>query len=111
MRSVFRVAYFLSTLLVLSGFFGARGAAAQNPTVSQTSASSAASRQENESQAAATKPSESSDDANRVALNSSSLLLGPGDELEITVYGAPDLSSRTRISDTGNVSIPLIGYV
>lgn len=40
-----------------------------------------------------------------------SLLLGPGDELEITVYGAPDLSGHTRISETGNISMPLIGYV
>jgi polysaccharide export outer membrane protein len=31
--------------------------------------------------------------------------------VEITVYGAPDLSGHTRINDTGNVSLPLIGYV
>ena len=41
----------------------------------------------------------------------SSLLLGPGDELEVTVYGAPDLSGKTRISENGNISMPLIGYV
>ena len=57
------------------------------------------------------QPGPKTDDANGVTMGSSPLLLGPGDELEITVYGAPDLSGHTRISDTGNVSVPLIGYV
>jgi polysaccharide export outer membrane protein len=39
------------------------------------------------------------------------LVIGPGDELEINVYGAPDLSGHMRVSATGNISIPLIGYV
>ncbi|MGA3087531.1 MAG: polysaccharide biosynthesis/export family protein [Terriglobales bacterium] len=43
--------------------------------------------------------------------NSSALVLGPGDEVEVTVYGAPDLSGHTRVSSEGNISIPLIGYV
>src|ERR1700733_145167 len=43
--------------------------------------------------------------------NSSALVIGPGDEVEITVYGAPDLSERTRVSADGNISMPLIGYV
>jgi polysaccharide export outer membrane protein len=43
--------------------------------------------------------------------DSSALVLGPGDEVEITVYGAPDLSEHTRVSAEGNVSMPLIGYI
>jgi polysaccharide biosynthesis/export protein len=39
------------------------------------------------------------------------LLIGPGDDLEITVYGAPDLSQHTRVGADGNISIPLIGSV
>jgi len=39
------------------------------------------------------------------------LLISPGDELEITVYGAPDLSEHTRVSVGGNISMPLIGDV
>ena len=42
---------------------------------------------------------------------SSALTLGSGDELEITVYGVPDLSKHTRVSADGNISMPLIGYV
>jgi polysaccharide export outer membrane protein len=49
--------------------------------------------------------------ASRVESNSSALVLGPGDEVEVTVYGAPDLSGRSRVSADGNISMPLIGYV
>jgi polysaccharide biosynthesis/export protein len=42
---------------------------------------------------------------------SSALLIGPGDEVEINVYGAPDLSEHTRVSPSGNISMPLIGYI
>jgi len=43
--------------------------------------------------------------------NSSALVIGPGDEVEITVYGAPDLSGHTRVSADGNIAMPLIDYV
>ena len=43
--------------------------------------------------------------------DSSALVLGPGDEAEITVYGAPDLSGHTRVTSDGNISMPLVGYV
>ncbi len=49
--------------------------------------------------------------ASRVETNSSALVLGPGDEVEVTVYGAPDLSGHARVSAEGNISMPLIGYV
>ncbi len=37
--------------------------------------------------------------------------LGPGDEIEITVFQEPDLSVEAKISQAGNVNIPLIGQV
>ena len=43
--------------------------------------------------------------------NSSALVIGPGDDVEVTVYGAPDLSGHTRVNADGNISMPLIGYV
>src|SRR5579864_6583861 len=46
-----------------------------------------------------------------VQTGSSALVLGPGDEVEIAVYGAPDLSEHTRVSAEGNISLPLVGYV
>jgi polysaccharide biosynthesis/export protein len=39
----------------------------------------------------------------------SSLQIGVGDLVEITVYDVPDLTTKTRISSTGDIYIPLIG--
>jgi polysaccharide export outer membrane protein len=39
------------------------------------------------------------------------LRLGPGDLLEVSVYNVPELSTRTRISNTGDLYLPLIDYV
>src|SRR5450755_3836388 len=38
-------------------------------------------------------------------------VLGPGDEVEVTVYGAPDLSGHTRVATNGSISMPLVGYI
>lgn len=43
--------------------------------------------------------------------SSTGLVLGPGDEVDVSVFGAPDLSGRTRVGADGNISIPLVGYV
>lgn len=37
--------------------------------------------------------------------------LGSGDTLRISVYGHPDLSLETRVSESGSISYPLIGEV
>ena len=39
------------------------------------------------------------------------IVLGPGDVLRISVYGSPDLSLETRVSEAGKISFPLIGEV
>jgi polysaccharide biosynthesis/export protein len=49
--------------------------------------------------------------ASRIGTNSSALVLGPGDEIDVIVYAAPDLSRHTRVSTDGNISLPLIGYI
>jgi polysaccharide biosynthesis/export protein len=41
----------------------------------------------------------------------SSLRLGPGDLLEISVYNVAELTSKARISTSGDVYLPLISYV
>jgi len=56
-------------------------------------------------------PAGSSEQKATPPANSSALVIGPGDDLEITVYGAPDLSGHTRVSADGNISMPLIDYV
>jgi polysaccharide export outer membrane protein len=39
------------------------------------------------------------------------LPLGPGDYLKISVYGNPDLTLETKISEVGNITFPLIGVI
>ncbi len=44
-------------------------------------------------------------------LADSNVKLGVGDLIEVTVFGVPDLSAKTRISGSGDVYLPLIDYV
>lgn len=37
--------------------------------------------------------------------------LGAGDVVKVSVYGSPDLTLETRVSEGGNISYPLIGEV
>ena len=37
--------------------------------------------------------------------------MGPGDRLNVTVFGQPDLSGEVVIDGTGRISLPLIGQV
>jgi len=37
--------------------------------------------------------------------------LGSGDVIKISVYGSPDLTLETRVSDTGVITFPLVGQV
>jgi polysaccharide export outer membrane protein len=39
------------------------------------------------------------------------VLLGPGDVVRLSVYGSPDLSIETRVSDSGDITFPLVGQV
>ncbi len=37
--------------------------------------------------------------------------LGPGDVVKLSVYGSPDLGIETRVSQSGNITFPLLGQV
>jgi len=39
------------------------------------------------------------------------VLLGAGDIVKLSVYGSPDLSIETRVSESGNITFPLLGQV
>jgi polysaccharide biosynthesis/export protein len=43
--------------------------------------------------------------------SSSSLRLGPGDLMEVSVYNVPELSTKARIGNSGDVYLPLVDYV
>jgi len=42
---------------------------------------------------------------------SGTVRIGPGDLLDIQVFGVPDLSQKTRVTSSGDVYLPLVGYV
>lgn len=39
------------------------------------------------------------------------LKLGTGDLVEINVYGVPELSTKTRVSNSGDLYLPLVNYI
>ncbi len=43
--------------------------------------------------------------------NSSKLRLGAGDLLEVSVYNVPELTTKARIGNSGDIYLPLIDYV
>lgn len=48
---------------------------------------------------------------NRSSEASSRLKLSPGDLVDVSVYGIPELSCKARLSHTGDLYLPLIDYV
>ncbi len=44
-------------------------------------------------------------------LANSNIKLGPGDLIEVSVFGVPDLATKTRVSSAGDIYLPLIDYV
>ncbi len=44
-------------------------------------------------------------------LANSNAKLGIGDLIDVTVYGVPDLSTKARVSGSGDIYLPLIDYV
>jgi polysaccharide biosynthesis/export protein len=57
--------------------------------------------------AQATTPDTAKDSADQ----SNSVRLGPGDVVEVNVYNVPELASKVRVSNSGDVYLPLIDYV
>lgn len=48
---------------------------------------------------------------NTVAEGARENVLGPGDVLKIFVYGHPDLTTETKVSETGSITFPLLGEI
>lgn len=43
--------------------------------------------------------------------NADELVLGGGDVVKISVFGNPDLATETRVSESGSITMPLVGQV
>jgi polysaccharide export outer membrane protein len=65
----------------------------------------------NQTTASAPSPSPTLSATSPRMLANSNVKLGVGDLIEISVFGVPDLSTKTRISGSGDVYLPLIDYV
>jgi polysaccharide biosynthesis/export protein len=61
--------------------------------------------------AASPAPSKASITATDSPDQSALVKLGPGDLLEVNVYNVPELASKVRVSNSGDVYLPLIDYV
>ena len=54
---------------------------------------------------------DSADPTSRVPSEVPQLRLGPGDEMDIAVFGVPDLSRHVRVTTEGNIYLALLGWV
>jgi len=49
--------------------------------------------------------------ATAVAVQREKVRIGPGDLIEVSLYGVPDYRIETRVNDTGDLPLPLVGSV
>ena len=75
---------------------------AQTPTPGQDSQQPVTPAQTVEPSETAPKPS---------AHGTPQLKLGTGDLVEVNVYGVPELTTKTRVSNSGDVYLPLVNYM
>lgn len=85
--------------------------------VLMTGAAAAQSNAGNTGAAPETTPQFAGSDSLHLGMNAAAeagsvrLTLNPGDEADITVYGIPDMSQHVRVSESGAISLPLVGVV
>lgn len=80
----------------------------QQPTVAQPSPQPSSANQPSASPA----PADVSDASTKRAPQSTpQLKLGSGDLVEVNVYGVPELSTKTRVSSSGDLYLPLVNYL
>jgi polysaccharide export outer membrane protein len=52
-----------------------------------------------------------SEASDKSGAGSTPVKLGPGDLVEVNIYGVPELATKARVSNDGNLYLPLIDYV
>jgi polysaccharide biosynthesis/export protein len=88
--------------------------AAQPVSEAATSASGAAAKKtgSDPTKSGPTSSDLTKSDLTKGASDASSLMkLGPGDLIEVSVYNVPELATKARVSNSGDVYLPLIDYV
>jgi polysaccharide export outer membrane protein len=97
-RQVATLVLFLSTLLLASGL-------AQ--TTAPSTSAPAPQNQANDRSA----PPTTGGQGEITQVPSPLYRISPGDTLDITVFGAPDLSQKVRVTSKGEIYLPLVNYV
>jgi polysaccharide biosynthesis/export protein len=91
----------LAVVVVLSSIISMGQANASSPDASASGTSVASIK------AGSTETST----AASTGIDSSNVRLGPGDLVEMNVYGVPELSTKARVSNAGDLYLPLVDYV
>jgi polysaccharide export outer membrane protein len=94
----FRLQFFWALMLVLCSLY----LQAQAPATAAAPQQLAPEKQGDVSSASQASPH---------LLANSNVKLGVGDLVEVSVFGVPDLATKTRISGAGEIYLPLIDYV
>ena len=103
--------------LIFAAFVLVTAAGAQQPTSATQPGQSipaempAAQTVEQAAKSASGAQATTPDTAKDSADQSNSVRLGPGDLVEVNVYNVPELASKVRVSNSGDVYLPLIDYV
>lgn len=89
---------------------------AQQPTPAEPTNSSQLPSPQSPSDAAistsgATNPDKPSDPTKDISDKTTIVKLAPGDLIEVSVYNVPELASKVRVSNSGDIYLPLIDYV
>ncbi|MGA2002268.1 MAG: polysaccharide biosynthesis/export family protein [Terriglobales bacterium] len=84
---------------------------AQTPFPGNSPQPPAAQQAGNTSSSSSDSSPSATDSASRHPIANSNIKLGVGDLIELTVFGVPELTSKTRISGSGDIYLPLIDYV
>jgi polysaccharide biosynthesis/export protein len=108
--------FFFSTCFALTGLAAAQQPSSnQNPAEPQTNtpaATPAAQPVEQTINPSTTPLPTKADDSTKTNTNDSTQLrLGPGDLIEVSVYNVPELTTKARVSNAGDIYLPLIDYV
>ena len=96
--------------MVLSLYFAASAVAQDQPpqTGEKSAVTTGSSEKVNNPDASGAKTNSA---AAGSAAQDSTVRLGVGDLLEVSVYNVPELSSKARVNDGGDLYLPLIDYV
>jgi polysaccharide biosynthesis/export protein len=108
------VLFFLLIFFVIGGISVAQQPSNSSPTEQPPSAPGtipAAQPVEQTSFPSATTTPVKTDDSTKIRPDNSAIKLGDGDLIEVSVYNVPELTTKARVSNTGDVYLPLIDYV